>query len=664
MNVIALTWRFNRAGGRRGWQGHLLAAAAAAVSALILLLVLAVYLGAGTRGDHAAWRTPSPDPRGTAVQALSTTFVRGTPVTVVQLAQLPGRPATAAPPGLGAFPRPGQVYLSPALAALARELPAGQLADRFPHPASYRTISRAGLASPDELVAVIGRTPADPAISAAPTSDAGLGLAARAVVAGFARTADKPGGFFAFDRLGALVAAGLLVVPVLVLAAASGRLGAARREQRLAGLRLAGATPRQILAMTGVEAFAVGAAGATAGAAAYGLLLPAVARVPYGVGAWYTSALWVGPAYLAAMVVVIAAVIAVSAMSALRRVAVAPLGVAQQADPRRTRVVRLLVFLAAAGYVGIRARDGHLGTSGAVTLMVLFYGAYLTLGPWVVDQLGRILGRFARRPTTLLAARRLSDDPRGAWRTVSGLVLAGFVAGFCSVAQLGAIGASYPGQVAVASTQADGAKTDEALAERARDRLRAAGVKATVEADPEDSVLWETGIVARVAGGPAEIDTALTALTGLVPGAVPFTQELGNADIAMTVRQLGQVGFGALVLSFLTAATSAGLTAAATVLDRRRTYRLLRLAGTPLALLNRARTWETAVPLVVLAGGTTAIGVFAATRLNSSIGGAQSTNAGLLAGCVLIGALAMVAAIGASRPLLRAVTADPVRADD
>ena len=664
MNTVALTWRLARAGGRRGWQGHLLAAAAAAVSTLILLLVLAVYLGAGTRADRAAWRTPSPDPHGSAVQALSTTFVRGAPVTVVQLAHLPGRPATAPPPGLAAFPRPGKVYLSPALAALARALPAGQLADRLPRVALYQTISPAGLASPDELVAVVGRVPADPAISDAPQSDSGQGLAARAIVSGFARTAGKPALFFAFDRPGALIAAGLLVVPVLVLAAASGRLGAARREQRLAGLRLAGATPRQILAMTGAEAFAVGAAGAVGGAAAYSLLLPAVARVPYGVGAWYPSALWVGPAYLVTMVVVIAGVIAVSAMSALRRVAVAPLGVARQADPRRTRVARLAVFLVAAGYVGVRANGGNLGTSGTVMLMLLIYGAYLTLGPWIVDQLGRLIGRFARRPAMLLAARRLSDDPRGAWRTVSGLVLAGFVAGFCSVAQLGAIGASYPNQVAVEVTGADGGRAVDDLATRARDRLRAAGVNATVQADPDDSLLWGTGIVAQVTGGPAEIDTALTALTGVVPGAVPYTQDLGNADITMTVRQLGQVGFGALLLSFLTSATSAGLTAAATVLDRRRTYRLLRLAGTPLAMLNRARTWETAVPLAVLAGGTTAVGVFAATRLNSMVGGAQSTNAGRLAVCILAGAVAMFAAIGASRPLLRAITADTVRTDD
>ncbi|TDB78353.1 ABC transporter permease [Micromonospora sp. KC723] len=664
MNSIALTWKLARTGGRRGWQGQLLAAAAAAISVLILLLLLAVYLGAGTRGDHAAWRTPSPDPRGTAVQALSTTFVRGTPVTVVQLAQLPDRPATAPPPGLTDFSQPGEVYLSPALAALIRELPAGQLAGRFPRPASYHTIGRAGLASPDELIAVIGRTPADPAISSLPESDAGLGLTARAVVSGFARTAANPGSLFAFDQTGALMAVGLLVVPVLVLAAASGRLGAARREQRLAGLRLAGATPRQILAMTGAEAFAVGAAGAMAGAAAYGLLLPLVARVPYGVGAWYPGDLWVGPAYLIAMIVLIAGVIAVSAMSALRRVAMAPLGVARQADPQRTRTARLVVFLVAAGYIGVRASQGNLGIGGTLTLMLLCYGAYLTLGPWVVDRLGRIIGRFARRPAMLLAARRLSDDPRGAWRTVSGLVLAGFVAGFCSVAQLGAIGASYPGQVAVQVTPAEGGQTVEDLAAQARDRLRAAGLIATVQADPDDSLLWDSGIVAQITGGPAEIDTALTVLTGLVPGVAPYTQDLGNADITMTVRQLGQVGFAALLLGFLTAATSAGLTAAATVLDRRRTYRLLRLAGTPLALLNRARTWETAVPLVILAGGTTALGVFAATRLNSMVGTGQSTNAGRLAACVLVGAVAMFAAIGASRPLLRAVTADPVRADD
>ncbi|WP_181810941.1 hypothetical protein [Streptomyces ipomoeae] len=68
----------------------------------------------------------------------------------------------------------------------------------------------------------------------------------------------------------------------------------ARREQRHSALRLAGATPQQILAMTAVEAAGVGAAGALVGALAYTALLPALAELPYGLGAWCTGQLWWG----------------------------------------------------------------------------------------------------------------------------------------------------------------------------------------------------------------------------------------------------------------------------------------------------------------------------------------------------------------------------------
>ncbi|MFF0095548.1 hypothetical protein ACFYSF_37325 [Streptomyces canus] len=56
------------------------------------------------------------------------------------------------------------------------------------------------------------------------------------------------------DQGAMLLGVVLLVIPVVVPASAAGRLGAARREQRPAALRPAGATPRQILAMTAVEA--------------------------------------------------------------------------------------------------------------------------------------------------------------------------------------------------------------------------------------------------------------------------------------------------------------------------------------------------------------------------------------------------------------------------
>ena len=39
----------------------------------------------------------------------------------------------------------------------------------------------------------------------------------------------------------------------------------------------------------------------------------------------------------------------------------------------------------------------------------------------------RAMARWTSRPATLLAARRIGDDPRAAFRAVSGLVLALFI---------------------------------------------------------------------------------------------------------------------------------------------------------------------------------------------------------------------------------------------
>ncbi|MFD5482891.1 hypothetical protein [Streptomyces hawaiiensis] len=112
-------------------------------------------------------------------------------------------------------------------------------------------------------------------------------------------------------------------------------------------------------------------------------------------------------------------------------------------------------------------------------------------------------------------------------------------------------------------------------------------------------------------------------------------------------------------LSFFVAAASAGLTAAASVLDRRRVYGLLRVAGRLLKVLDRARVRETAIPLVVLAGGTLAAGVYGAYQLNKLVGASFNTSGAIeLAVCTAVGALAMFTAIGGSRPLLRRVTVD------
>ncbi|MET9090420.1 ABC transporter permease, partial [Streptomyces sp. NPDC004237] len=262
-------------------------------------------------------------------------------------------------------------------------------------------------------------------------------------------------------------------------------------------------------------------------------------------------------------------------------------------------------------------------------------------------------------PATLLAGRRLSDDPRGAWRTVSGLVLAGFVAGFFTVGNLGIIGSGFRGdEVAV--------PTAHGTVAEARTLLQDAGVTAEVRTGDDDFLLGgQQGVVARVTGGPGHVDRALTALQPLGQGRLPYGKAYADAQNITVSDRLAQLATATLAVSFLVATASAGLTAAANVLDRRRVYGLLRLSGTPLKVLDRARLRETVLPLLVLAGGTTATGVYAAYQLNKAGGGTISTSGAIqLAVCVVLGALAMFAAIGASRPLLRKVTADPARTAD
>ncbi|WP_327321055.1 hypothetical protein [Streptomyces sp. NBC_01235] len=69
--------------------------------------------------------------------------------------------------------------------------------------------------------------------------------------------------------------------------------------------------------------------------------------------------------------------------------------------------------------------------------------------------------------------------------------------------------------------------------------------------------------------------------------------------------------------------------------------------------------------MAVLAGGTTAMGVFGAMQLNKAAGTTiNTTGAVQLVICVVVGALAMLAAIAGSRPLLRKVTEGPAQTAD
>lgn len=236
----------------------------------------------------------------------------------------------------------------------------------------------------------------------------------------------------AFYVLLAGIASGLLLVPILTLGGAAARLAMARRDERLAALRLAGATTGQVGLLTVLDAGRQALLGALAGAAAVLGLIPLVLPLRFQ-GQGFTYGDLVAPAWVfAATAAVVILVALVAAAASLAKVAITPLGVAARHTPRPLHWTRVgpVVAFAVAFAVLIESGRGEI-----VVLAVLVVGGLAMInlvGPWVLGLVGRLSARRARTVATLVAARRIIDDPKGAWRSVGGVALCTFIAGLAA----------------------------------------------------------------------------------------------------------------------------------------------------------------------------------------------------------------------------------------
>ena len=227
-------------------------------------------------------------------------------------------------------------------------------------------------------------------------------------------------------------ATGLLMVPLGTLGGAAARLSVARRDARLAALRLTGATTAQVSLLTVLDAGVQALIGAAIGVVAYLALVPAVMLLRFqGRAFTFTELLvpwWVVPA----TVVGVALVALVSAVVSLRKVAITPLGVAARVAPGPLHWSRLLPLLL---FAGVFAVLFSLGRAEIIVLVGLVVGGFAMLnllGPFVMSIIGRLWAGRARSAATLIAARRVLDAPKTAWRSVGGVALATFIAGLTS----------------------------------------------------------------------------------------------------------------------------------------------------------------------------------------------------------------------------------------
>jgi hypothetical protein len=92
-------------------------------------------------------------------------------------------------------------------------------------------------------------------------------------------------------------------------------------------------------------------------------------------------------------------------------------------------VVPLLAGLAELAYWTIHGHPASIPgqVQAFVSSFALIIVGLFIAGPWLTMAVARVMARWTSRPGTLIAARRLADDPRAAFRAVSGLVLALFI---------------------------------------------------------------------------------------------------------------------------------------------------------------------------------------------------------------------------------------------
>ncbi|MET9342433.1 FtsX-like permease family protein [Nonomuraea sp. NPDC003804] len=420
--MILLGLRLSLRSGRETAARLALIVAGVAVGVAVLLATLSLFNAFQATNDRPCWEcTRGTPPSGWVLDAtadgalwnLREDYYAGQTIKRLDAAALGARAPVI--PGLFRMPRPGQYYASPALARLMDSAPREQLAGRFPGTRAG-LIGQAGLSGPDELAIVVGRTPQQ--------------VAAMTGTRQVDAVATDPAADGSADvyRFGFGIAAIGLIVPLLVLVGTATRLAAARRETRFAAIRLVGATSRQVNVLAAVDA-AVGALlGALAGVALFHLVRPAVAGVRITGSRFFPETAVPSPWQYVTVLACVPLVAAGAALWSLRRVRISPLGVARKAAPPPPRAWRVVPLLAGLGlFAGPAFTNGKPNALWADAGIALIMVGLVLAGPWLTMLAARLTARLTRGAATLLAAQRLAADPKAAFRSVSGLVLAVFI---------------------------------------------------------------------------------------------------------------------------------------------------------------------------------------------------------------------------------------------
>jgi hypothetical protein len=664
--IPRLGLRLALAGGREALLRLAFTAIGVAVALTILLLALAGVAGAQGRGERSGWLdaayafgpdadalTPQPVESADGALFLAVTdYHNGTPMTRAYVAAMGEDPPV--PPGLDRLPGPGEVAASPAMRRLLESTPDDELDDRFPGKVTM-TIAPAGLEHENQLVALIGRTPQQLE-----------GVRSVSEVRGFDLQFGGLGllGIASIPQILLLFGVALLLVPVVVVIFMVTRVAWAQRRQRLAAIRLVGATRLQAAVIACAETGLAAAAGSVLALAAYEVGRRIAARtLVFQGGPFWPEDLAVSPGLLVLIVAGTPVLVMLAQTTSLFRARADPLGLSRgvRRSGRGAWMVLLLPVAVVGGMIALASVGGTLAVgpledllgaqlTGMLTQLTVvgYVLGFVLAGPWLCLFVSKGMARLSRGAAGLIAARRIAADPYAAFRAVSIVVL--------SVAALTFLG-SVEGQLAppdepsnvrpkpgvivvytggVPESQLAPLLTPQAVAVRARgefDLLEVScadlsRVRYVSCSHPEASGLTEPGpdfANLRVREVYIPTDGSLTAenrvrvqAANLVPNAII------NSDRDPVDHDGGRMfsGFGDLVriasvfvLLLATVGLAAGIFGG--MLERRRPFALLRASGVRLGELRLVVFLETTVTMVFTSAAGVGLGMllaFTATR--------------------------------------------------
>lgn len=360
-----------------------------------------------------------------------TTIDGDEPVTVVTLAGL--NDDAPVPPGLGRFPLPGEVFVSPGLAER-------ESSDRW-GPA-VGVIQPEGLVSPNELFVYRGVEPE----SLVDTSQVAVLVEEGAVADGrsFGNAASSDPGEgpdAVVIAIGWCVAIGaLLMIPLMGVLISTMRLDADRRDRRTATLRILGLNSRRIKMMQTAEqlpALALGTAAAALATLVGGRLLG-----PFGISgvSWYPSDVLGSGGAIALMVVF--TLCTAAAMAVVFTVTLIPAISNPLRARRNQRTVRrigprlLLLGLSVAGIAVFLVLTSGTNERGlavikeldeqrllAVVVLIVLVGFGFLVGiPAVLTLVGRRISRTSGSWSRQMAGSQLQANPSEVARPVVSLV--------------------------------------------------------------------------------------------------------------------------------------------------------------------------------------------------------------------------------------------------